>query len=222
MATWIMHLRVAEKLLNQTALAEFFKDIDEKAYYVGSIAPDSGTMVGEFTYIPPKDTSHWKRDEVSYDQRFLDNREFYVKYYLDEPDLFKKSLFLGYYLHILTDTIYVRDIIHPYIDKMGKPFWRENILGIRKGWYEIDFRFIANNPNYRPFALLKEVKPFENSYLDYFGKTDIYNRVQNAIELYSNPKTDPKCEFFTHPEEYTDELIDKMVDEISQFVLNNK
>ena len=222
MATWITHLRVSEKLRNCTALADYFKDIDEKAYYVGSVAPDSGRMVGSFTYIPPKDVSHWKREDVSYQQRFLDNREFYLKYYLGETDLFKKSLFLGYYVHILTDTIYVRDIIHPYMKKHGYDYWRENILGIRKGWYEIDFRFITQNPNYYPFSLLKAVEPFENPYLDYFEPKDIYLRVQNIIELYSNPTVDKNCLFFTHTEADMDRLINQTVVEIADFLIKHK
>lgn len=222
MATWVMHLRVAEKLMACPQLSEFFKDIDEKGFFVGAIAPDSGRMVGNFTYIPDKDVSHWKREDVSYEQRFLDNREFYTTYYLKETDSFKKSLFLGYYIHILTDTIYVRDIIHPYIEKQGKPFWRENIENIRKGWYEIDFRFVESNPNYRPLKLLKEVEPFENGFLNYFEKTDIYNRVQNAVSLYETSVSHKDCVFYTHTDIDAEALIDKMVEEISQFISNNK
>ena len=222
MATWVMHLRVAEKLRKHTLLKDFFADIDEKAYYVGAISPDSGRMVGNFTYLPPKDVSHWKREDVSYEQRFLDNREFYVKYYLDETDAFKKSLFLGYYIHILTDTIYVRDIIHPYMKKMGDDFWRANIELIRKGWYEIDFRFVERNPSFCPLGLLKAVKPFENDFIDYFEPTDIYARVVNAVELYGNSKTDENCVFYTHTEAEAEDLIAKMVSEISEFISNNK
>ncbi len=222
MATWVMHLRVAEKLMACPQLSEFFKDIDEKGFFVGAIAPDSGRMVGNFTYIPDKDTSHWKREEVSYEQRFLDNREFYTTYYLKETDSFKKSLFLGYYIHILTDTIYVRDIIHPYIKQQGKPFWRANIENIRKGWYEIDFRFVESNPSYRPLKLLKEVEPFDNSFIDYFEPWDIYNRVQNAVELYENSVSNKDCVFYTHTDIEAEALIDRMVEEISQFISNNK
>lgn len=222
MATWVMHLRVAEKLKGCQRLAEFFKGIDEAAYFVGAIAPDSGRMVGNFTYIPDKDVSHWKREDVSYEQRFFDNREFYSAYFVNETDRFKKSLFLGYYIHILTDTIYVRDIIHPYINKMGKPFWREHIEGIRKGWYEIDFRFVERNPDYRPLKLIKAVAPFENGYIDYFAPTDIYNRVQNAVALYENSTTHEDCVFYTHTEAEAEALIDKMVEEISIFMANNK
>ncbi len=212
MSTWIMHLRVAEQLKH------LLGDIDEAAYYAGSVAPDSGRMVDDFTYIPHKDVSHWKRDDVSYEQRFLDNAEFYYKYCVNEPDLFKKSLFWGYYIHILTDTIYVRDLIHPFIERHGKPFWRENITAIRKGWYEIDFRFLANNKGFKPFELLKNVKPFTNEYLDYFSPTDIYERVLYAVVLYSNSKVNPDCRFVTHTPEAAEKMVADMVSEISSIL----
>ena len=68
MSTWIMHLRVAEQVKN------LIPNLNEAAYYAGAIAPDSGRMVDDFTYLPSKDISHWKRDDVSYEQRFLDNK----------------------------------------------------------------------------------------------------------------------------------------------------
>lgn len=215
MATWIMHLRVAEKL------KDIFSDLDIAAYYVGAIAPDSGKMVDDFTYVPTKDVSHWKREGVSYEQRFLDNTEFYKKYCLSQTDKFKKSLCLGYFVHILTDTIYVRDIIHPYIAKHGWDFWKANITNIRKGWYEIDFRFLAENENYLPYELLKTVKPFDNSFLDYFAPNDVYERIQFAINLYSKAETDENCEFFTHTPQQAAELEKAMAREISDFLKNN-
>lgn len=215
MSTWVMHLRVAEKLQH------LLDDIDEAAYYVGAIAPDSGRMVDDFTYLPPKDVSHWKRDGVSFEQRFLDNAEFYKKFCEKETDKFKKSLFWGYYVHILTDTIYVRDIIHPYIAEHGWDHWKANITNIRKGWYEIDFRFLAENPNYKPFELLKTVGFFENTFFDYFAPTDIYDRIQNAIELYSNATTDINCKFITHTPEYAIELSNTMTSEISKILINH-
>ena len=208
MATWIVHLRVAEKVIRQ------LDNINETAFYVGAIAPDSGRMVDDFTYLPPKDVSHWKREGVSYEQRFEDNAEFYKKYAENESDNSSFSFYLGYYVHILTDTMYVRDIIHPFINKNGKPYWRANITGIRKGWYEIDYRFLADNKNYRPFELLKTVKPFETKFLDYFEPTDIYERIKYAVDLYSNASTDPDCLFFTHNESDAERMIGYMSETI--------
>jgi len=206
MATWIMHLRVAERIL------PLLGDIDETAYYVGSIAPDSGRMVDDFTYLPSKDVSHWKRDDVSYEQRFKDNYAFFEKYGKSEKDVFKKSLFLGYYIHILTDTVYVRDIIHPFIDFKGKAFWRENITNIRKGWYELDFRFLAENLPYHPLEVISRVESFPNEYFDYFASDDITERIKYAAKLYATPRVNPNQDFLTIDKNRQDALIVETTD----------
>ncbi len=208
MATWIMHLRVAERL------KPFLGALDEEAYYVGSIAPDSGQMVDNFTYQPPKDVSHWKREGVSFEQRFRDNAEFFKKYGANERDLRKRSLFLGYYIHILTDTVYVREVIRPFIEKHGRPHWRANIEEIRAGWYELDFRFLVNNKGYYPLSVINAVKEFKNEFFDYFGKDDLTERMHFAAELYSNPKVNPSQRFLTVDEEGETRLIEIMTETI--------
>ena len=215
MATWITHLRIGERVLKE------LNGIDERAFYVGSLAPDSGKMVGNFTYLPPKDVSHWKREGVSYEQRFEDNAEFFKKYVENEGDSAKYAFFLGYYVHILTDTMYVRDIIHPYIEKHGKPHWKENIEDIRKGWYEIDFRFLERNREYLPFEMLKTVEEFEVSSLDYFAPEDVFERISYAVDFYSSALSDKSCVFFTHDEEFAEKMIGYMSDDIIK-ILKNK
>ena len=218
MATWIVHLRVAEKV--RQALGNL-GNIDETAYYVGSLAPDSGRMKDAFTYLPPKDISHWKREGVSYEQRFLDNAEFYKKYGENETDVVKKSFYLGYYVHILTDTLFVRDVIHPFIEENGRPFWRANIDKIRAGWYEIDFRFVRSHENYRPLEIISGVTEFPNVYFDYFTTDDITERVRYAAELYNNCKTDDSIEFLTVTPERMDIFIENAVECINGILKNN-
>jgi hypothetical protein len=49
MASWMVHLRIADKLLNE------LKDIDETAFVMGNIAPDSGVPNEDWTkFTPPK------------------------------------------------------------------------------------------------------------------------------------------------------------------------
>ncbi len=212
MATWLTHLRVAEKLLKT------LENVDEAAFFVGVIAPDSGRMVDDFTYMPSKDTSHWKREGVSYEQRFEDNREFFTKYALDEKDNRMYSFYLGYYVHILTDTIYVRDIIHPFINGRGREIWRANIKLIRKSWYEIDCRFLEKNENYRPLEIIGGVKEFPNTTIDYFAYDDITERINYAYEFYKNVKTDPDTEFFTHDEKRSNEIVESATAEIRKIL----
>ena len=212
MATWLTHLRVAEKLL------EDLENIDEASFFVGAIAPDSGRMVDDFTYMPSKDISHWKREGVSYEQRFLDNAEFFKKYAENEKDNKTYSFYLGYYVHILTDTIYVRDIIHPFINGRGRDTWRANIKLIRKSWYEIDCRFLEKNQSYRPLEIIGKVGDFPNEMLDYFAYDDITERISYAYELYQTVKTDKATEFFTHDEKRSDELVKIASDEIRRLL----
>lgn len=215
MATWIVHLRVAEKVLKTLT------NIDETAYYVGTLAPDSGRMADAFTYIPPKDVSHWKREGVSFEQRVIDNTEFYKKYGENEPDVNKKSLYIGYYVHILLDTIYVREVIRPFIEHNGRPFWRANIDRIRAGWYELDFRFVNKNKNFHPLEIIKAVTEFPNDYFDYFAPDDIIDRVRYAAALYGDCKTDDSVEFLTISPEGMEEFIEKTAEEIIGILKSN-
>ncbi len=210
MATWIVHLRVAEKVLKTLS------DINETAYYVGTLAPDSGRMADAFTYLPPKDVSHWKREGVSFEQRVIDNTEFYKKYGENETDPFKKSLYIGYYVHILLDTMYVREVIRPFIEHNGRPFWRENINKIRAGWYELDFRFVNNNKSFRPLEIISAVEEFPNTYFDYFTPDDIIDRVRYAAQLYKNCKTDKSVEFLT----ITPDGMEKFIEESSREIID--
>ena len=214
MATWVTHLRVSQRVLKNISHTE----IDETAYYVGSIAPDSGKMVDDFTYLPPKDVSHWKRENVSYEQRFEDNAQFYLTYGEKENDVKRRSFFLGYYVHILTDTIFVRDVIHPYMNGKGHDHWKANITEIRGGWYEIDFRFMDKHHDFYPLQLLKNVDEFPNTYLDYFDYDDITERVKNCIELYSSCQVHPNQRFLTISEEGMIKLMDLMAETITKIL----
>ena len=55
MASWMIHLRIADLMLNE------LKDIDEAAFVMGNIAPDSGVPNEDWTNNhPPKNVSHYK------------------------------------------------------------------------------------------------------------------------------------------------------------------
>ena len=67
MASWMIHLRVADLLLDR------IPDLDETAFVMGNIAPDSGTVSPDWSrYFPPKSVSHFKLESGEYDlPRFL-------------------------------------------------------------------------------------------------------------------------------------------------------
>ncbi|MBO4453242.1 MAG: hypothetical protein J5793_04845 [Clostridia bacterium] len=208
MAAWIVHLRIAEKLFARLGIK------NAADYYVGSVAPDSGRMVGPFEYLPPKDVSHWKRDRISDEERLAINDEFAFKFLKDETDPEKRDLFTGYYVHILTDTFFTRDVIRPYVMKYGRDEWHRNIGSIRANWYDIDFRFVAEHPDFYPLEVLGKVKDYPNVYFDYFTKDDITERVTYIYGLYKNSRPGENVPFISVTPDSISRFVDKVSDEI--------
>ena len=215
MASWILHLRIAQ------ALDGYLNPADKTAYYVGTLAPDSGKLNGGFDYVPPKDTTHWKREGVTHEERIECNREFYKKYIADERDEKRLSFYLGYYVHILADSLFVREVIRPYIQKATREVWRANIDKIRAGWYELDFRFIASHKGFLPFEIISAVEDFPNEYLDYFARDDITERITYIKQLYSTSLPDGSTELITLDEPGADRFVDTAAKEIKNLIKND-
>ena len=58
MASWMVHLRVAQ------ALSAPFTGTPQEAtaYYVGSVGPDCGAYIAENVFDPPTQVTHWAPD----------------------------------------------------------------------------------------------------------------------------------------------------------------
>lgn len=100
MASWMVHLRIADMLLDRV------KDLDETFFVVGNIAPDSGVPNEDWSvFTPSGDVSHFKPKGT--DKRNIDIDRYVSKYFT--KDLIKNysnkefSFFLGYLTHLLTD-----------------------------------------------------------------------------------------------------------------------
>ena len=56
MASWIIHLRIADELLRHLG------PVDETAFIFGNLAPDSGVPNEDWSaFYPPTSVSHFKR-----------------------------------------------------------------------------------------------------------------------------------------------------------------
>ena len=61
MASWMVHLRIADELLRH------LDNIDETSFVMGNIAPDSGVPSEDWTeYHPPKELTHFRWTETIY------------------------------------------------------------------------------------------------------------------------------------------------------------
>ena len=74
MASWMVHLRIADELLAR------IDGLDETAFIVGNIAPDSGVPSADWKqFFPPKTISHFKTKPD--DERFFDIDKFKREYF---------------------------------------------------------------------------------------------------------------------------------------------
>ena len=93
MASWMIHLRVADSLMDTIA------GIDQTAFVMGNIAPDSGVPNADWSaYIPPKDVSHYKTKPG--DMTFYDIDRFLAEHFsvpVESVDIHPFMNTVGYY-----------------------------------------------------------------------------------------------------------------------------
>ena len=138
MATWMVHLRVAEQML------EVFPGLEQQEFIVGSIAPDSGVPNEDWSvFTPDTNTSHFKTDGE------IDIPKFLKKYMTGERWAAygekEKSFFLGYYVHLLTDELWRDEVAYPTIEKHRELYDRDRMEAIwtfKKDWYDLDLSLI--------------------------------------------------------------------------------
>ena len=184
MASWMVHLRVADGLLPR------LKKADETAFVVGNIAPDSGVPNEDWSeFRPPKTLTHFKTRPD--DRTFID-AEYFREIHLDEKHLSgygirELSFFLGYYAHLLTDVLWIDEII----PSLKKDFPREYgedmeklIRDAKEDWYDLDYLYLEHHPDFRAFSVYENAVGFENVFMDMFAADAFENRRKYICGFY--------------------------------------
>ena len=181
MASWMAHLRVADKLLDDIG------DLSQKHFIVGNIAPDSGEPVNDdwSVFTPSVDISHWKLDGVPRSGRA---GKFKEKYLAEVSHTDATAFYLGYYTHLLTDYIWSRDIYLPQKEQYAKEFEQDPgfIWQIKRDMYDLDHLYYREHPDFRAFAIYAAVSAFPNTYLDYFTETAFEKKIEYITNFYKN------------------------------------
>ena len=188
MATWIIHLRVADRV------AERFRIPDETAFAVGNIAPDSGLPAPDGNgYIPPKKTTHFCNFPSGDPYRI--NADGYAEEYLsrEKADRYSEralSFYLGYYTHLLTDVEWAKRVYDPVLCKHEQMTESEQdriIKRMKHDWYDIDFLYLETYGEPRMFRIYKAAEGFTNEYLPFFGTNDFDTRRSFITGFYQRP-----------------------------------
>lgn len=181
MATWGLHLRVAEALLKH------LPGVDVENFLIGNIGPDCGKPNSDWSsFDPPSHITHWLDDNG-----IIRTEDFYSTHLLDEFSCnIKGSYLLGYYVHLLTDKLWREDVDQKkvtdnnYAKLLAEP---QFIWTIKKDWYDLDRLYFHKNPNSIFYTHFQHIKEFSND-LDYFPKDATINQIKYITEFYLQKK----------------------------------
>ena len=180
MATWIVHLRIADKLIEKYGINQ------KREFIIGSVSPDCGYGVkdsfGEFT--PPPEVTHWAPGGVKKHCRCSDFSGEYLTGKQKNSDYY---FYLAYYVHLLTDIMWSSMIYLPtkikYADEYKKnPHYLKTI---KQDWYDLDFRFLSKTPDFSAYKILKECREVKD-YLPYYEENQLSSQVRYISDFYSD------------------------------------
>ena len=179
MASWMVHLRIADRLLDS------IPDLSPTEFIVGNIAPDSGVPNEDWSaFSPPTSVSHFKTAGKK-----ADPEAFAAKYFSGwqncTPEQF--SFYLGYLTHLLTDVLWSEQIARPALARAGKadsPNREEFIWKLKKDWYDLDFKYLRDHPEFRAFRIYRDAVGFSNGYMQEFSPDAFDNRRQYITGFY--------------------------------------
>ncbi len=192
MASWMIHLRVADKLLSA------FPSFEPTAFVVGNIAPDSGLPNEDGTaYTPNKDVSHFRTR--GQDGHRHPDPSLFASLYLAPKQLAgytvkERSFYLGYYAHLLTDVAWVDNIFAPCMEQHQDESAADPVGFIngplKRDWYDLDYLYLRDHPDFRAWEIYKAADNFENTYIDAFAPHAFADRQQFIVWFYSQEKDD--------------------------------
>lgn len=219
MASWMVHLRIADYLL------ERLTGMSDREFLMGNIAPDSGIPNADWSvFTPSSEVSHFRTtDEHGLKEV---HEDWYIeKYFTGELrsryDIRQYSFYLGYLTHLLTDKLWVREIVRPLQIKYQDLFeenpgewWRR----MKKEWHDLDIMYLRENPGFRTFVLYEGAVGFQNTYLDIFSRDAFDNRREYITTTYREECETLECNLRFLSEEEIAEFVCGSGEEIIKMV----
>jgi hypothetical protein len=182
MATWIVHLRIADNLL------EIIGGLHPGYFALGNVAPDSGIPDENWEkFDPPPEILHFFAGEGS--KWELADLEFYKRYLADrnnsniEGEIY--SFHLGYFFHLATDNLWSEKVDKPTRVRFTEEFEADEkfIWKVKHDWYGLDFLYLRSHPE----SLFWRVflgSEYDRDCLDILPVEAVRERVRYIKDLY--------------------------------------
>lgn len=213
MASWMVHLRVADKMIEKA------KELKLREFIVGNVAPDCGVPNEDWTcYIPDKSISHYEREDEN-GNKFSDYSVFQGKFINDRINTEEeKSFYLGYYTHLLTDVLWGSEIYVPSKLRFSNEYGEDKkafLWKLKKDWYDLDHLFLKKNKSFRAFRIYESAKGFENKFMEEFPKDAFSNRLDYIVAFYKEEHEN----LFREYTYLTEKEMDDFVELATEYVL---
>ena len=209
MASWMIHLRIADRLLDR------IPGLSPIEFIMGNMAPDSGVPNEDWSaFFPSTAVSHYRRDNGT-GKKKIDLAAYVGQYFTPEQqksyDERQYAFYLGYYTHLLTDCLWSDRIAAPAVRRFG----RERMNEIKADWYDLDFLYLKKHPGFRAFRAYLGSVGFVNTYMDFFAPDAFDNRREYITSFYlqDNDHLDREYPYLTEEE------ADRFVEEAAAHIL---
>lgn len=185
MASWMIHLRVAQGIYEKLNLEH------KTEFVMGNIAPDSGIPTADGNgFVPDAGVSHFRTVDENgikdvHDDWFV--AQYFTKEKRESYNEGEYTFYLGYLVHLLTDKLWVSKIVYEAKEKFSDLFEQDNTgfwKKIKRDWYDLDFLYLKKHPEFEAFGIYEGIKEFKNSYLDFFAEDAFIQRKKFIIEFY--------------------------------------
>lgn len=217
MASWMIHLRVADKLLDR------IPGLSPIEFIMGNMAPDSGVPNEDWSkFTPSTKVSHF-REDAGTGKKEINLEAYLSRFFTPELranyDEKQYSFYLGYYTHLLTDCLWSDRIAFPTAARFADEFaagkqaaWER----VKEDWYDLDFLYLKKHPGFRAFRAYLGSVGFVNSYMDFFASDAFDNRRAYITSFYlqENDHLDREYPYLTEAE--ADRFVEECVAEILQ------
>lgn len=184
MASWMVHLRIADSLL------DCIPTLSAMDFVVGNIAPDSGVPNEDWSaFTPSTVVSHFKlNDSVP---KSICIPLFVERYFTEEQRSrytpAQSAFFLGYLVHLLTDQLWSSQVVNALKGRFPAQ-WSEDRASLinraKEDWYDLDFRYLRQHPDFRAFRIYAGAVGYENCFMDEFAPDAFDNRRQYITSFY--------------------------------------
>ena len=185
MASWIVHLRIAEMILSH------LPELDAGQFAIGNVAPDSGVPDENWeNFNPPAEVTHFKKQKNTPNELGVyEDLRFYRQYLQGKVTLEKDpkrfSFLLGYFFHLITDNLWADRIARPTQQRYKSEFAQNSgfIWEVKKDWYGLDFAYVRSHPDSIFWSVFLD-SHYEIEYLNYFPPQAIANQLDYIKTFY--------------------------------------